>query len=223
MSKYKYETHMHCSETSGCARNTGAEMAEFYARLGYAGVVVTDHVIPHPRHAESDEAWAAYCEHITAGYRACLERGRQLGLDVFYGWEYSSSVAHFLVFGLPPEWHRDKPESVSWDARTYLERVRNDGAYVVHAHPFRENSEPIWLYPSLTDGCEVLSAARADIANVRAGEYARSYGLAAVAGSDCHSINMPRLCGVLSERRLESIEDFISLLKGGAELFDDTL
>jgi len=112
---------------------------------------------------------------------------------------------------------------VSWDARTYLERVRNDGAYVVHAHPFRENSEPIWLYPSLTDGCEVLSAARADIANVRAGEYARSYGLAAVAGSDCHSINMPRLCGVLSERRLESVEDFISLLKGGAELFDDTL
>jgi len=223
MGIYKYETHMHCSESSGCAKNTGAEMAEFYAGLGYAGVIVTDHVIPDPRRAETDEAWAKYCERITAGYKACLARGRELGLDVFYGWEYSSSVAHFLIYGLSPDWHTDKPESMSWDAGTYLDRVRADGAYIVHAHPFRENSEPIWLFPSRTDGCEVLSAARADIANERAGMYAESYGLVRSAGSDCHSVKWPRLCGVESDRRLESIEEFIALLKSGAEIFDDRI
>lgn len=221
MAEFKYETHMHCSESSGCAKNTGAEMAEFYARHGYAGVVVTDHVIPDPRRAESAETWAAYCDRITAGYKACMARGRELGLDVFYGWEYSAGVGHFLVYGLPPEWHKDKPESMTWDAGKYLSAVRADGAYIVHAHPFREGSEPIYLYPSLTDGCEVLSAARIDIANRRAGEYAESYGLARVAGSDCHSIKVQRLCGVDSDRRLENIADFIALISGGAELFDD--
>ena len=82
---------------------------------------------------------------------------------------------------------------MSWSAGTYLDTVRAEGAYVVHAHPFRENWEPICLYPSRTHGCEVLSAARADIANERAGEYAKSYGLVRVAGSDCHSVHWPRL------------------------------
>ena len=40
---YKYELHMHTSEGSACARNTGAEMVDFYANMGYAGMVVTDH------------------------------------------------------------------------------------------------------------------------------------------------------------------------------------
>lgn len=220
MGIYKYETHMHCSESSGCAKSTGAEMAEFYKRLGFAGVVVTDHLIPDPRRAETPEAWKAYCDRLTAGYYACLARGKEIGLDVFYGWEYSSGLGHYLIYGLPPEWHYDKPESMRWDVRTYLDRVRADGAYVVHAHPFRENWEPICLFPSRTDGVEVLSAARTDLDNERAGKYAAEYGKIRVAGSDCHSVNMKRICGVMSNERLGGIEGFIALLKSQPELIE---
>ena len=40
---YKYDLHVHTKEGSACARNTGAEMAEMYAREGYSGFFVTDH------------------------------------------------------------------------------------------------------------------------------------------------------------------------------------
>ena len=40
---YKYETHLHTSEVSKCAHNTGAEMARAYKKAGYTGIFVTDH------------------------------------------------------------------------------------------------------------------------------------------------------------------------------------
>lgn len=224
MNFFKYETHMHTSETSGCAHNTGAEMADFYKNHGYAGVVVTDHVIPNGRVAESPDAWNSFVDRISAGYHACKARGDEIGLDVFYGWEYSAGWAHFLVYGLNPEWHRNKPDSMSWDIGTYLDRVRADGAYIIHAHPFREGVEPVMLYPSRTDAAEVLSAARTDTANLHADEFARMYGFSLCAGSDCHSTAVKRLCGLSSNRKLGSINELIEMISmGSGELFDDKL
>ena len=42
---YKYETHLHTSEVSKCARSTGAEMARAFNKAGYAGIFVTDHFL----------------------------------------------------------------------------------------------------------------------------------------------------------------------------------
>ena len=40
---FLYETHMHTSESSKCANNTGAEMARACRDAGYAGIIITDH------------------------------------------------------------------------------------------------------------------------------------------------------------------------------------
>lgn len=40
---YKYETHCHTSEASGCGMSTGAEMAQKYKDEGYDGIFITDH------------------------------------------------------------------------------------------------------------------------------------------------------------------------------------
>ena len=40
---YLYETHFHTSVASACARSRGPEYLERYKRLGYAGIMVTDH------------------------------------------------------------------------------------------------------------------------------------------------------------------------------------
>ena len=42
---YKYETHLHTSEVSKCAYNTGAEMVRAYKKAGYTGIFVTDHFL----------------------------------------------------------------------------------------------------------------------------------------------------------------------------------
>ena len=40
---YLYETHLHTSESSACARCTGSEMARACKEYGYSGIFVTDH------------------------------------------------------------------------------------------------------------------------------------------------------------------------------------
>ena len=108
---------------------------------------------------------------------------------------------------------------MTWDAATYLDRVRADGAFIVHAHPFREGTEPV---PSRTDAVEVLNASHTEAPDRRAEAYAEMYGLAHSAGSDCHWVDAKRLCGVSSESRLASINDFINSIKsGGGTIFDD--
>ena len=113
---------------------------------------------------------------------------------------------------------------MSWDIGTYLDRAIADGAYVIHAHPFREGVEPIILYPSRTHCVEVLSAARSAAANHRAEQYAVSYGLPRCAGSDCHSTAVPRLCGVATGRKLANIDELIAALSSeNCEFFDNNL
>ncbi len=42
---YLYETHLHTSPPSACAKATLRENLEYYKSAGYAGVFLTDHFI----------------------------------------------------------------------------------------------------------------------------------------------------------------------------------
>ena len=42
---YKYETHMHTSPVSRCAKATVRESLEFYKSMGYDGVFITNHFL----------------------------------------------------------------------------------------------------------------------------------------------------------------------------------
>ena len=37
---FRYDTHVHTSEVSKCARSSGREMAETYHKLGYDGIII---------------------------------------------------------------------------------------------------------------------------------------------------------------------------------------
>ena len=45
MAVYKYETHLHTSPVSKCAKATPRESLEFYKSAGYDGVFVTNHFL----------------------------------------------------------------------------------------------------------------------------------------------------------------------------------
>ena len=40
---YLYETHLHTTAASACAKSTGSEYISFYKELGFDGIIVTDH------------------------------------------------------------------------------------------------------------------------------------------------------------------------------------
>ena len=52
---YLYETHLHTSPVSRCAKATVRETIEYYKEAGYAGVFMTDHFLPSMIPEREDE------------------------------------------------------------------------------------------------------------------------------------------------------------------------
>jgi len=202
---YKYEMHLHTSEISCCARATAAEQVEFYHKLGYAGICVTNHFINGVTHVPKDIPWADQVAGYYHGYELAAEAAKGTGMDVFFAWEYSiGGGSDFLVYGLGPDWLVENEDALKLSPKAYMQCVREAGAVVVHAHPFRESSyiEMIRLMPRDVDGVEIFNANRTEFENAMAKQYAGNYGLFCSAGSDNHAAHRQgRLAGIEAPKR----------------------
>ena len=220
---YKYETHCHTSETSRCARTSGAEMARAYKEMGYTGLIISDHFLNGNTTVDKTLPWEQQVAEFERGYLAAKEEGAKIGLDVFFAWECSMS-GDFLIYGLDKEWLLANPDQLSWKPSEYMTRAREAGGMVIHAHPFREASyiDHIHLFPRHIDGVEIINASMPPEVNRRAEWYAREYGLQMSAGSDNHSGKREKLAGIYLPERITSMQDFCRLVKEGkAEIFAD--
>lgn len=221
---FKYETHAHTSETSKCSKISGAELARFYKSLGYTGIFITDHFFNGNTTVPRELDWQERVERFEAGYLAAKAEGERIGLDVFFGWEYSIAGNDFLIYGLDRDWLLVNPDQLSWKLRDYMSKARADGGMVIHAHPFREAGyiELIRLIPRDVDGVEVVNSSMKPEVNARADWYADSYELLKSAGSDNHVGKRELLAGVYLPERIKSAQDFCRLMKAGAgEIFVD--
>ena len=190
MKYFKYETHLHTAESSACSIASAQDQVDFYAEKGYEGIIVTDNFLNGnttvPREGLS---WKEKIEKFCEGYENALSEGKQVGLDVFFGWEASFGGTDFLTYGLSPKWLIENEKKMDMPCWDYLRYVRDEGGFIVHAHPFREAGYIIGgikLKPRDTDAVEIINANRTDFENKMAKEYAKNYGIAPFAGSDNH-------------------------------------
>ncbi|MFA5562487.1 MAG: histidinol phosphatase [Eubacteriales bacterium] len=226
MGGFKYELHAHTSEGSRCATIPAAEMVQFYKDRGYTGICITDHFLNGNTTVPRDLGWAERIELYCHSYECARQHGEKIGLDVFFGWEYGYMGSDFLTFGLDKTWLLNHPDLLEMSVNDYFDLVRREGAFVVHAHPFREAVyiKMIRLFPRQVDGVEVVNANRKDFENDRAGEYAAHYNLLPVAASDNHRGLQKRLAGIRLQHRAKDLGEIIGAIKAGeAELFTDYL
>ena len=212
---YKYETHVHTSETSACASASGAAQAMFYKSRGFTGMVVTDHFFNGNTSVPRELSWEEKVNRFCLGYENAKVQGEKIGLDVFFGWEYSYGGTDLLTYGLNKEWLLSHPMIMDMDVNSYCDFVREQGGIIVHAHPFREADyiAMIRLLPRKCDACEIINSCRTDFENNMARIYAESYGLKPFAGSDNHSAAQDKLNGVDFDEIITSEQHFIKLVK----------
>ena len=222
MKKYKYETHSHTSEVSKCSRISAVQLVQFYKKIGYSGVCITDHFFNGnttvPNNLSCEERVELFCR----GYQNAYQEGQRIGIDVFFGWEYSYLGTDLLTYGLDKEWLLNHPEVLSIDTNQYCDLVHKYGGFIVHAHPFREDYyiDMIRLLPRKVDAVEIDNACRTDFENKLANEYSDNYGLLKIAGSDNHIGPLDRLCGIQVNKRLDSIADMCkAIIEGKIVLF----
>ena len=216
---YLYETHLHTSPLSACARATVRENLEYYRSAGYAGVFLTDHFIDG--NINKDLRDLSYEEKIEAYFKVyedAVAIAEDVGIAVFSGIEMGCHGTDFLVYGIGKEWCLAHKDMDQMNKSELLRLLMDEGALVIHAHPFREASyiEYIRLYPRVVHGVEVYNAGRTDFENEMAAQYCQNYGLIPFAGSDNHTGGKREIFGgMATERPIESVEDFISMVKSG--------
>lgn len=218
MKEFKFDAHVHTSESSACACTTGAEIAEAYKNAGYSGIVITDHFFNGNTSIPSDLPWKERVEMFCKGYENAKRRGDEIGLTVLFGWEYAYENSDFLTYGLDREWLLKHPEVLDLPVWQYAELVHQWGGFIVHAHPFRYWAyvRQITLIPDIIDAVETVNMNNSHEENARAAWYAESYGLPATAGSDSHNANALTGGGVIVRSEIKSAEDYAAAVKSGS-------
>ena len=214
-----YETHLHTAPVSQCAVANVRETLEYYKSAGYTGVFITNHFLDGNIRIEARKL--SYEEQIEF-YFSDLEEGRkigdEIGLDVFTGIEMSYGGTDFLVYGIDKEWCLARPDMHRMPKSQLLNILREAGALVIQAHPFREAAyiDHIRLFPRHIDGVEVYNANRTEFENRLAEQYAENYGKLRFAGTDNHVAGrQPRFGGMATETPISSVEDFIARVTSG--------
>lgn len=207
---------MHTSEGSACGKSSGAEQARAHLEKGYTGVFVTDHFFNGNTAVPRELPWKDRIELFCKGYEHAKEEGDKIGLDVFFGFEYGVDAADFLVYNLDKQWLLEHEDIDREHPRKAFEIMRQDGGFVIHAHPFRERDyiDHIKLFPRSVDGVEIINGAHhGDIQNDRAQMYAKMYELPVTAGSDTHFTGSLFGSGIEAPDRIKVATDYLQMIK----------
>ncbi len=215
---YLYETHLHTSPVSKCAKASVRETLEFYKSLGYEGVFITNHFIDGNISADKGSSYEELLEYYFSDYEEGVRIGQEIGISVFCGIETSYGGTDFLVYGLDKEWYLSHPEIREMPKSEQLRFFMENGALVIQAHPYREARyiDHIRLFPRCIQGVEVYNAARTDFENKLALQYAENYELIKFAGSDNHIAGrMQKFGGMQSSTPINDEKDFVARVLSG--------
>ena len=217
---YKYETHLHTKEGSACASAPAAEMTRAHKAAGYDGIFVTDHFFNANTAVPRDLPWEERIDRFFLGYEHAKEVGDEIGLKVWFGFEYTVYNADFLIYNLDKEYMKANEQLLMHtDERECFRTIRENGGFIVHAHPFRYDPyiHHISLYPHDVDAVEVINASHdpRKLYNERAKLYADSYALIKTGGSDSHHLDKLFGGGIDVPEPINCPEDYLRLLWEG--------
>jgi len=214
---YIYETHLHTNIGSKCGRCNPEDYIEPYMRLGFTGIIVTDHFFNGNSSIDPSLPWKEKVRIYCLGYEKAQEAGYKRGFSVFFGWEHNFQADEFLVYGLDKQWLLDHPEVMQYTRKQLYENATAAGGAVVQAHPFRERDyiEKIRLWPDYVTAIEAFNKNNSKDEDLRARAYARKYNLIVTAGSDVHTLDTisDGAYGVVSDVKWNSIADYVHMLQ----------
>ena len=216
---FKYETHLHTSPVSRCARATVEENLLFYKSLGYDGVFITNHFLDGNIQIDRSLPYEEQIAYFFSDYEQGVEIGEKLGIKVFPGVEITYGGTDFLIYGLDTQWYLQHPEILTMEKTEELTLMMESGALIIQAHPFREAGyiNHIRLFPRHVHGVEIINGCRSEGENHMAKLYAEHYGLLPFAGSDNHTASaQKRLAGMGFDTPICTVEDFVERIKSGA-------
>lgn len=219
---YKYETHMHSSECSKCAKSSAADMVRAFHEAGYAGAVLTNHFIWGNTSVPQELPWEERMQLYYDAWLSAKPVAEELDFDLLFGIEHLySHWREILIYGLPVEFWKENKDVPEIGVEELGERIHAAGGFISHAHPYRMRPRymPEFHDPILTmcDAVEVFNFSEPDESNQRALALADENGLLKTSGADAHSVFAEGIgqSGMAFNRRLRTGTEFAAALRAG--------
>ena len=215
---FYYELHSHTNAASLCSIVEPEAYIEFYIRMGFSGMVVTDHFYHGNTSVNRRLPWDMFIDEYCEGYYRAKKEGDKRGFCVLFGFEqkFTDGNDEYIVLGISPEWLKEHPEIRDMSRIPFFDTIHNAGGFVIQAHPFRERYyiSDIRLSLDCVDAIEVYNQGDTDEQTRRAYEYAKNLGLPMTAGTDIHSIHDREVVGGIGlEKKINTIEELIEEIK----------
>lgn len=214
MKEYLFDMHVHTSDTSFCAKQKAKDVCSEYKRLGYDGIVITDHVNAHTFESVLNLPWEQQADKFLKGYREAKKYETE-NFKVLLGMEMrcTESKNDYLVYGIDENFiytHENLQLTPSFSA---FKKIANEyGLIIFEAHPFRRKMTII--DPSLVDGIEVYNAnPDHDSNNDLAFIWAKKHCLKVISGTDYHGKFGNFTGGVYFEKKPQNEKELLTLLK----------
>lgn len=211
---YKYEIHCHTKETSVCATAPAAQLVQLYREHGYDGIVVTDHFSPMTFPPTKLFCPQKHTDFYFRGYEAAKKAAQGTGFTVLPGCEirFYATINDYLLFGDVHKFLQNNGNLLAAYPKKLSALCREQGILMIQAHPFRE-----WMSrcnPAYLDGVEIFNGKDSNEERTKALAWAKQHNLPIrTGGGDCHHINKPRMGGILTDRKLDSVETLVTILR----------
>ena len=216
---YIYETHLHTIEGSACSDTPAKDYIKHMQKIGYSGMIVTDHFFNGNSCINRELIWEDKVELYCKGYEHALEAAKDTDFQVFFGIEYNFEGDEYLPYGVDKKWLLANPKIMEMTRSELHSAVNSAGGIMIQAHPHRERGylNTIHLAPNDVDGAEAYNAENPDWQNALGYQYSKSHNMLVSSGSDIHHLTQKHMGGMSFPYRLTSIHEYVKgFLQGDA-------
>ncbi len=208
---YRFDMHIHTSESSGCGEVSAKDVVERYINLGYDGICITDHMNVHNA-KKFGSTYPEQAEAFLRGYRAAKEAAGNrlkviLGMEIRF-LDYDND---YLVFGFDEDFIFGRDLTKFEELEQFRPFADENGLVIYQAHPFRDNMSIVDT--SLLDGIEVYNGHGGhDSRNDMAYAWAKRNGKRMSSASDFHRETGMEPGGILLDGMPEDSKEFARML-----------
>lgn len=215
LKKFFVETHAHTSEVSSCATCGAKQLSKQMLKHGYATVFITNHMSEHTFKKRGITDWDKKIDFFLDGFELVKNaaNGRFhaiLAMEINFAGENND----YLVYGITERFLRENADMLHMTPKTFYPLAKENGLYVIQAHPFRFDSTII--NPDHLDGYEIFNGnPRHNSNNFAAQIWAKQYGKLTTGGTDFHEPDDAGISGMYFTDEIKTTADYINALKKG--------
>ena len=217
--EYRYETHCHSSQCSGCAKSTSQELVRAYHAAGYAGLVLTDHFIWGNTAVDKNLPWDQRMKAYYQGYLDAKVVGDELDFDVIYALEHAyGDGKEVLIYGVELDFLLANPDIPDLTLDALVDRIHEAGGIVIQAHPYRDRyyvNMAVGPRTDIVDGIEVYNACNKPGEDVQTLPLLEMKNYIVTSGGDIHKDTDERIghAGITLPYRVKTSKEFADALK----------